>query len=180
MAEGAAAARLFFALWPSPALQERLAAWAQRAAGEGRAMRAEKLHLTLAFLGATERVRIPALIALASEVRFAPFRLALDEIGYWKHNRILWCGARAEPAALAALVAALRARLAAARVPFDPKPFVSHVTLVRNAAGPPASPNWIPLAWEAADFALIESVQSEGRIEYRRLARFPAQPDAGH
>ena len=175
MQAAAATARLFFALWPAAALQEKLAAWAKRAAGAGRTMRAEKLHLTLAFLGATDSARIPELIALASEVRFAPIRLVLDEVGYWKHNRIIWCGAREEPAALAALVADLRARLAAAAVRFDAKPFVTHVTLVRNASGIPAGPAWTALSWDAADFVLVESARVEQRIEYRLLARFAAQ-----
>ena len=169
--------RLFFALWPDGALQAKLAAWAKQAAGKGRAMRRENIHLTLAFLGDTDAALLPALKALAAEVRVEPFRLALDRVGYWKHNRILWCGASADPPALSALVADLRARLEAAGVRFDPKPFVSHVTLVRNAAGLPETPAWRPLAWEARDFALIGSTRVEGRVTYRVLQRFPAGAD---
>ncbi|MEK7758301.1 MAG: 2'-5' RNA ligase family protein, partial [Pseudomonadota bacterium] len=48
--------RLFFALWPDPVLQQRLAQAAEallpRAAG--RRVRAENLHCTLVFLGAVE------------------------------------------------------------------------------------------------------------------------------
>src|SRR3546814_10607201 len=49
-----AQARLFFALWPGPALAATLAHWAAQAqaACGGRAMRPDTLHLTLAFLGA--------------------------------------------------------------------------------------------------------------------------------
>jgi 2'-5' RNA ligase len=53
--------------------------------------------------------------------------------------------------------------------------FVSHVTLVRNAAGLPAAPAWIPLVWEATDFALVGSTRVEGRVTYQVLRRFPAQ-----
>jgi 2'-5' RNA ligase len=174
MSEAAETARLFFALWPESALQAKLAAWAKQVAGRGRVMRQEKLHLTLAFLGATEAALIPDLIALAAEVRFAPIRLPLDRVGYWKHNRIIWCGAGEEPQALAELVEGLRARLDAAGIRYDPKPFVSHVTLVRNAAGLPAAPAWIPLVWEANDFALVSSTRVEGRVTYQLLRRFPA------
>src|SRR5476649_1984988 len=149
MSEAAETVRLFFALWPDTSLQVKLAAWGEQAAGKGRAMRRENLHLTLAFLGATEAALVPDLIALASGVRFAPIRLPLDCVGYWKHNRIIWCGAGEEPQALADLVADLRVRLEAAGIRYDPKPFVSHVTLVRDAVGLPAATAWIPLVWEA-------------------------------
>ena len=174
MERAAATVRLFYALWPPGDLQGRLAAWAKQAAGRGRPMRRENLHLTLAFLGDTDAALLPDLCALAAELRFAPLRLRLDQVGYWKHNRIVWCGAYAEPEALRALVDELRARLAAAGVRYDPKPFVSHVTLVRNAAGLPAAPAWAPLDWEVADFALVASARVEGRVSYEVLRRFPA------
>jgi len=173
--QAAATVRLFFALWPSDDVQGKLAAWARQAAGRGRAMRRENLHLTLAFLGDTDAARLPDLLTLAADVRFAPIRLPFDRIGYWKHNRIIWCGAGEEPQALVDLVEGLRARLTAAGIRYDPKPFVSHVTLVRNAAGLPAAPAWIPLVWEAGDFALVSSTRVKGRINYRVLQRFPAQ-----
>jgi len=166
--------RLFFALWPDSELQGRLAAWAKLHAARGRVMRRENLHLTLAFLGATEIGLIPDLTAAASGVRFAPFRLTLDRAGYWKHKRIIWCGTGEEPQALAALVGDLRARLSAAGIRYDPKAFVSHVTLVRDAAGLPATPAWLPLVWDAKDFALVRSTRVEGRVTYQVTQRFAA------
>ena len=174
MSAAAGTVRLFFALWPNSELQFKLAAWADQAAGRGRAMRRENIHLTLAFLGDTEAALLPELKSLAAQVRVEPFRLPLDRIGYWKHNRIIWCGAREDPPALTALVAELRARLTAAGIRYDTKPFVSHVTMVRNATGLPEAPAWTPLAWEARDFALVGSSQVEGRVTYQVLLRFPA------
>ena len=136
MSEAAATVRLFFALWPASDLQATLAAWAKQAAGRGRVMRSENVHLTLAFLGATDAALVPDLIAIAAGVRFAPIRLPLDRAGYWKQNRIIWCGAGEELPALGALVKDLRVRLDAAGIRYDPKPFVSHVTLVRDACRP--------------------------------------------
>ncbi len=175
MSEAAETVRLFFALWPQCDLQAKLAAWAKQAVSKGRPMRGENLHLTLAFLGATEAALVPNLIALATGVRFAPISLPLDRVGYWKHNRIIWCGAGEEPQALAALVEGLRARLDAAGIAYDRKPFVSHVTLVRDAGGLPAAPAWIPLVWEAGDFALVSSTRVEGRVSYQVLQRFAAE-----
>ena len=64
MEQAAETVRLFFALWPDSAMQAKLAAWAKQAAGRGRAMRQENIHLTLAFLGATDVSHVPDLIAL--------------------------------------------------------------------------------------------------------------------
>jgi 2'-5' RNA ligase len=175
MERAAETVRLFFALWPDGDLQATLAAWAKEAAGRGRAMRRENLHLTLAFLGATEAALVPDLITIASGVRFAPIRLPLDRVGYWKHNRIIWCGASEEPSVLTSLVEDLRARLDARGIHYDRKPFVSHVTLVRDASGLPAAPVWIPLVWGARDFALMSSTRVEGRVSYQVMQRFAAQ-----
>jgi RNA 2',3'-cyclic 3'-phosphodiesterase len=169
-----ASVRLFFALWPPLELQAKLAAWARRAAGGGRAMRRENIHLTLAFLGATNPALLPELIALAGSVRFDPLCLPLDCIGYWKHNRIIWCGAAIEPPALASLVEDLRARLSAAGIGYDRKAFVAHVTVVRKALGMDAAPSWIPLAWDVREFVLVCSRASEGRVTYEVMRRFPA------
>ena len=174
MSQAGETARLFFALWPDAALQARLAAWAKAAAGKGRPMRRENIHLTLVFLGDTRAALVPDLIALARGLSFAHIRLLLDRVGYWKHNRIVWCGADQDPPALSALVAELRARLDSVGIAFERRPFVSHVTLVRNAPGLDAAPAWSPLAWEAADFALVTSVRIEGRAAYQVLQRFPA------
>ena len=175
MQQAAETVRLFFALWPDGDLQAKLAAWAKRAAGKGRAMRRENIHLTLAFLGDTDAALLPELSALA--VPFAPMRLVLDRIGYWKHNRIIWCGAEADPPALTGLVERLRERLDAASIAYDRKPFVSHLTLVRNAPGLDAAPAWVPLTWDAADFALVLSMRVEGRVSYQVVHRFPATAD---
>ncbi|BBI32240.1 hypothetical protein KCTCHS21_16390 [Cohnella abietis] len=84
-----------------------------------------------------------ALGALAAEVAAdtAPFALALTEAGTFgppSTPRVLWCGL-AEPAApsggaLAALHAALGARLSASGFATEARPFRAHVTLARGGA----------------------------------------------
>ena len=173
MEPAAASERLFFALWPDSALQARLAAWARQAAGKARPMRRENIHLTLAFLGATDAALLPALGECMHAVHFAPLALRLDRVGYWKHKRLIWCGPEDEPQALSALVAALRAGLDNAGIGYDHKPFVAHVTLVRKASGLAAAPSWAPLVWDVRDFALVRSVPTEAGVRYEVLQRFP-------
>lgn len=177
MAQAAEPLRLYFALWPPDDLQARLAAWADKAAGKGRAMRRENIHLTLAFLGATDPALLPALTESGRAVRFAPMQLTLDRVGYWKHNHIVWCGPGDEPQALTELVAALRAELDAAKIRYDRKPFVSHVTLVRKSSGLAGAPRWTPLVWEVRDFALVRSVAVDGGVRYEVMERFAARAD---
>lgn len=166
--------RLFFALWPDDATRERLAGWGQtiqRASG-GRAMRPQTLHLTLAFLGATPAAALPAVTSAAGRVAPRHFTLRIDEPGYWRHNQIAWGGVRAPPPELDALVADLRAALGAARLTFDPKPFVAHLTLVRKARPGFRMPALDAIAWPVRDFALIRSVTGPDGSAYEVVQRW--------
>jgi RNA 2',3'-cyclic 3'-phosphodiesterase len=156
--------RLFFALWPDEGVRARLAAWgrALHVACGGRPTRTENLHLTLAFLGAVEDERVAELTRAAGEVAARAGVLVLDQPGYWKRNRIAWAGASAVPPELEETVRELRGALARARVDFDPKPFATHVTLLRDAREPRAMPALEPIAWELDGFALVRSPDGRG------------------
>jgi 2'-5' RNA ligase len=165
---GAAVRRLFFALWPDAAVRAGLNAWAtalHHACG-GRPTRGGNLHLTLAFLGDTPVALGEELKRVAATVAPRRFELVLDRPGYWKHNRIAWAGASADPPALTEMVAALRGALADAGFRFDPKPFVSHVTLLRKAHPPREMPALAPVVWRGSGFALVRSVPGSEGSEY--------------
>ncbi|MGB7543265.1 MAG: RNA 2',3'-cyclic phosphodiesterase [Burkholderiales bacterium] len=151
--------RLFFALWPDERVRVQLARWARElhAACGGRQGRPENLHITLAFLGNVDDARVAEAERAADAVAPRAFSLILDQPGYWKRNRIAWAGASVVPPELEALVADLRAALANARVDFDPKAFVSHVTLLRDAHEPRAMPVLAPIEWKPDSFALVRS-----------------------
>jgi 2'-5' RNA ligase len=164
-------ARLFFALWPGDAAREQLAAWSRelRAACGGRAPRPENLHLTLAFLGQVPRDRVGEIERTAGNVVPRATTLVLDRPGYWKHNRIAWAGASAVPGELDRLAGELREALTRSAIAFDAKPFVSHVTLLRDAREPDALPALAPIRWEVEGFVLAgSSPQPGGRYEILR------------
>ena len=152
--------RLFFALWPDDAVRAGLARCSRdlHALCGGRITPPEKLHVTLAFLGGVEDARVAEVERAADEVVAPLASLVLDRPGYWKHNRIAWAGASVVPPELAALVSGLREALAKSRIGFDAKPFVSHVTLLRDAREPRAMPALAPVEWRLAGFALVQSV----------------------
>lgn len=168
-------ARLFFALWPDARVRGELArsARALQARCGGRALRAANMHLTLVFVGDVAPVRLPALCEAAAGVAGGPVELLVDRAVYWPHNRIAWAGPAQTPAPLAALVAALEAALAGAGFRFDRRPYVPHVTLVRNARcrGAPALER--PVAWRAEEFVLAQSVRSEEGAAYAVAGRWP-------
>jgi 2'-5' RNA ligase len=151
--------RLFFALWPDDSVRAALAGWSREInrRAEGRMMRPETLHITLAFLGATETARLDDVKRAAASVRLREFTLVIDEAGYWRHNQIAWAGAKVVPPQLEALVADLRAALVERGVRFDAKPFVAHATLVRKARPGFRLPRLSAIEWPVREFALIRS-----------------------
>jgi 2'-5' RNA ligase len=171
-----AALRLFFALWPDEGTRAALADWSAvmlKACG-GRRIAPDKVHATLAFLGARPAEELCTLIATAGAVDAPAFELVLDQAHYWKNHRIAWAGASTVPLALGTLSEALRAALSARGFAFDPKPFVPHVTLVRDAARPKDLPALAPIRWPVSGFCLVQS--SGGR--YNVLSNWPAQRSA--
>lgn len=171
--------RLFFALWPSPETVEALASVACERARYlgGKATRSETIHLTLAFLGEQPAESLPEIVAAARAVRAAPFEVVVDQLGVWRHNRLLWAGCQSLPAELTVLVDSLRAALREAAIRFDEehRRFMPHLTLVRKlpeTAFPLVLPPISPLVWHCGRFVLVESVLSASGPSYHVLADF--------
>lgn len=168
--------RVFFAVWPDETAARALAAVgreAHRSCG-GRPMRRDTLHLTLAFLGEQPEARIAEARAVADAVAAVaaqPFTLAIDRLGYWQHNRILWAGGDCLP--LAALADVLGAGLRAAGFTLDERPFAAHATLLRNARCPAVPALAAPIAWRVAEFVLVESRLSAEGADYHVIGRWP-------
>ena len=138
-------------------------------------MQTENLHITLAFLGRVDAGQFDAIVAAARSVRAQRFTLHLNEPGYWTHNHVAWLGARNVPEELNSMVAELRAALVRSGVGFDPKPFVPHVTLVRNARPPKEEwPTLNPVEWPVNGFSLVSSERDESG-PYYRIAAGPFQ-----
>lgn len=142
-------------------------------------MRPESIHLTLAFLGDVELVRLERLQEIAAAVRAPAFDLEIDQVGWWPHNHIVWAGVAGSPA-LQYLVAQLQAGLRGQNTAVDreKRPFFPHITLLRKAATAataalPARPD-LPL-WSCAEFVLVRSLRDGGSAAYECLRRFPLE-----
>jgi len=164
--------RLFFAIWPGPACAaalEELSRTLARAA-DGRAVPAEKIHLTLAFLGHMPVERI------ASAEEAACFRAravdgALDHVGSFRRAAVAWAGMSDPPPALLQLQAKLVARLAERGFALEERPFTPHVTLARRIRRPVARAAIEAIAWEARELTLVRSESGTGR--YTIIKRWP-------
>ncbi len=168
-------ARLFFAAWPAPEIQQALGELALELQAHcgGRAIPAHNIHLTLVFLGDVERARLPHIEALARAVAAPRFELHVDRAKYWRHNRIVWAGVAQCPPAAAALVGQLEAGVAAAGMRVERRPYVPHITLLRDARRAPADAAVPPIAWPVAGYALVESVQRDRGRVYEPLREWP-------
>ena len=121
--------RLFVGLRPAETFRAALkgAQDRLRAAGvEGRYLDPANLHLTLAFIGEWPEDVTPVLPAVTE-----PFEIELAGPGIFPEAKVLWAGVKPSTA-LDRLAGEARDRLAANRIPFDPKPFNPHITLVRK------------------------------------------------
>lgn len=151
--------RLFLGLWPSSdvlrALGDHAAAWTWPA--QARRTRADRLHVTLHFLGERPAAEVPALRE-ALDVAWEGCELRFDRSAVWGGG-IAVLEASEVPPALALLHAALRLRLVASGVPVETRRYRPHVTLARKAFGarPPAAS--APLSWRAEPrYALVRSL----------------------
>lgn len=168
------ASRLFFALWPDPAVANELAHWAQHAQHlcGGRMMRPDTFHLTLAFLGQVPDDRVPELQTLLHARPWLGGSLSLDCYGRFRGPRIVWAG----PSACVPWLGRMHAALARAlsRLGFDAVdgPFRPHVSLLRQA-GPQdlaALPAPRPVGWDVRRLALVASTPRDAGSYYREIA----------
>jgi 2'-5' RNA ligase len=156
--------RLFFALWPTNAERQALAAatQAQIAAAQGRAVPLANLHVTLAFLGDVAAARLGELADLGREVAASwkgpsPIELSFERLACWRRPQLLCVLERAPGESAALLAEALKSAALAAGFAPDLKPFRAHVTVARKVVQPRSAAPIETVTWESAAFALVES-----------------------
>lgn len=162
------ARRLFYALWPDDATRTALAELQTRI--QGRRMRRVNLHLTLAFLGEQADALTGTLTGILHNLPTVDLPLALDRLGYFPHQRIVWAGTHETPVALFDLHRQLSDALKHAGIHFDARlSFMPHVTLARNA-DQPEDLLFMPIRWKADTLVLAESIIRADGVFYEVLA----------
>lgn len=141
----------------------------------GRLQRPDQLHVTLQFLGEVPASRIPDVLAAgaAAAADARPFHVVFDALNHWRGPQVLCLTARETPAALVALVEALRQQLEARDFKTERREFQAHLTLARKVLRRPRIEEFDLVRWPAREFTLDESVTGPGGSSYEHRAAWP-------
>ncbi len=125
---------------------------------------ADKLHVTLAFLGNVSQSRYDAVVAAldGAAAGNSVLELTLDKLGAFPHERrprVVYIGAREQGAPFRALARSVREAYAALGFRFDDDP-VAHVTIarVKEPQRPLPTIKLAPIALRADSLSLFESL----------------------
>jgi 2'-5' RNA ligase len=167
--------RLFIALWPPAASRKALARLAEDAQAicGGRKIPEQKQHVTLAFLGDVEVAEVPDAKAALSAAGRVDFEFTLDALQYRRNGGMLWARPTQTPAELLALVERLRTALRARGLRAEERPFVTHITLLRDAVKPVQVMKPAPVSWRVREVVLVRSRLAAGGAEYQVVHRAP-------
>ena len=125
--------RLFVGIRPSEEFRAALSVLQSRLLSTGVAaayLDPSNLHMTLAFIGEWPE-NVSGILPSVEE----PFPIVLDRVGLFPGAKVIWAGVQPSDA-LDRLARQVRENLTAAGIPFDPKPFVPHITLGRKPVVP--------------------------------------------
>lgn len=176
------ARRIFFGLWPSPESAQEIMMLAREAHAHcgGRIMRAETLHLTLAFLGNTPPDKVLELIHAVPTWPAQVGTLELKRFGRFAGPRIVWAGPSESDEQRVAWLDHLHDqlwwRLEAMGWKRPEGVFRPHVSLLRKVepCAPPALTR-PPIVWTPAQCVLVCSTPREGGSHYQVLASMPLE-----
>lgn len=162
--------RLFAAISLSPAvcdsLEEQIAVL--RSQGSGTFTRPENLHLTLAFIGETDRVKEAAL-ALRRAAAGGSFPMVVEGLGCF--DDLWWAGIRENPA-LERLALNVQACLREAGFSIEERPWSPHITLVRRWHGEQPQTDISPVSMRVQAVSLMKSERLDGKLIYTEIDRF--------
>lgn len=168
-------ARVFFALVPPPALRQSLGVLAADVArrSRGRAVPADNLHVTVAFIGAWPVSRLSHWLEVGASCATTAMDVTLDRLGGFRRAGVTWIGATTVPPALHALAGMLGGALERSGVAVDSRAFAPHVTLARSCRGPFPNETTAPYEWRVDAIALMRSLSEPAGVHYAEIARWP-------
>ena len=162
--------RVFFAIWPPPAVAAEIGRYAEARGLPGRPVPVDRLHLTLAFHGGCTPSAITQLRARAKDIDADAFTLVLNRLGCFAGAAAAaWVGPARVPHALSALAADLAPEV---RSGVDKPAFCPHITL-RRQSPPIAFETITPISLSVTSFALVASGRAGSPGVYETLASWP-------
>ncbi len=158
--------RLFVAIHFSPEIKAVLfdAIDELRRQSAGNFTRPENLHLTLAFIGESDRIAEAK--AALSAVTAAPFDLTVGGAG--KFGDIYWAGIEKSPA-LSSLADSVRTELLKRNIDIDAKPFKAHITLAREVRAKDVKLSIPSASMTVGRISLMRSERINGKLTYTEV-----------
>jgi len=152
--------------------------------------RAEKLHVTIKFLGEIEAARVPALSQAASRAVACvqPFALAIEGAGAFPSKgppRVLWLGVTDSNGGLARLQGSLEEASTEEGFPREKRPFHPHLTIARlrqpqgarRLAALHRERGFAPAHFQVTELLVIRSELGPGGSRYTEISRHPLKPN---
>lgn len=168
--------RLFFALWPSDELRERIVSVTRASAGDrgGRVIPPENLHVTLLFLGQVSPARFQSVQQAGDACANSPaFELSFERTEIWGRANLLCLATPAVPAAATQLAHELRRAAGGGALETNEHEFRPHITLARDLPRRRRPEPVEPLRMNVNDFVLVESRPGPSGSQYSVIARWP-------
>ena len=158
-------ARLFFAIWPGAMASRELARLGEALAGlaGGKPVPAEKIHMTLAFLGPVQDEDAASAVAAAGAIRGEAVHMTIDTVGSFGRARVGWAAPSGVVPALATLQARLSGELRDRGFALEDRQFNPHATLARKIQRRVAPAPTAAIEWRSNAFTLVRS--TAGRYE---------------
>lgn len=127
----------------------------------------ENLHLTLAFIGETERVA--EIKAAVDAVKFEPFVIRTGKLGSFNgRSRVLWLGIEGEDK-VKTIAQQLRRNLDKCGIDYAKGRFSSHITLVRQPSEMPLDVEVESESMTVSEISVMNSERINGRLVYTAL-----------
>lgn len=170
--------KVYFALQPDAAAGETMVRLAtdlrQRQGLKGRPTPAQRLHLSLNFVGTFRGPPTRAVMekakALADKVSERAFMVSLNQVEGWKSETLVLLGDEGVIGAQLLHTAIHKALVIGSMAPRREPQMWPHITLLWDKAQIPKT--FVdPIGWMAREFVLLDSVVGEGRHEV--LGRWP-------
>lgn len=127
----------------------------------------ENLHLTLAFIGETERVE--DIKAAVDAVKFEPFVIRTGKMGCFNgRSRVVWLGIEGEDK-VKAIAQQLRRNLDQRGIDYAKGKFSPHITLVRQPSEKPLDIDVESKSMTVSKIYVMKSERINGRLVYTAL-----------
>ena len=127
----------------------------------------ENLHLTLAFIGETERVE--EIQAAVDAVKFEPFVIRTGKMGCFNgRSRVVWLGIEGEDR-VKAIAQQLRRNIDQRGIDYAKGKFSPHITLVRQPSEMPLDIDVESESMTVSKIYVMKSERINGRLVYTAL-----------